>query len=271
MRPLARMLRNAWRQLRFQAWIVRARLELRRCGGRLRIEAPHGARFDSSPAIKSIPEGSGSGTLTLRIGRDVWLGRKMTIEVWARGDNVLEIGDRTRFLDGVRIALRSGAVRFGPNCLIRDGVWIKSDGDLVAGDEVTLSHHSAVHCTGRIELEDLVGIGDRACVLDSDHNFDGSDEHYMSRPVQVSPVRIGRNTMVAVGAVVLRGARIGPNSVVSSNAVVRAGEYPRASVLSGNPAEVLKVLSSDSGDSQQPDALSPSQPGAGPPSPAGSP
>jgi acetyltransferase-like isoleucine patch superfamily enzyme len=219
---------------------------MRRCGGRLRVEAPHGAGFDSSPAIKSIPEGSGGGTLTLRIGNDVWLGRKTTIEVWARGDNVLEVGDRTRFLDGVRIALRSGSVRLGQNCLIRDGVWIKSDGELVAGREVTLSHHAAVHCTERIELEDLVGIGDRVSVLDSDHLFDGSDEHYMSRPVQVSPVHVGRNTMIAVGAVVLRGTRIGANSVVATNSVVRGGEYPRGAIVAGIPATLVKVLSPNS-------------------------
>src|SRR3954462_4316710 len=171
MRTIARLLRAGWQRIRFRLWVVRVRFELRRCQGRLVIEAPNGVAFDSAPRINSPAEGEGTGTLTLRFGRNVRLGRHMTIEVWAHGDNTLEIGDDSTFLNGVRIALRSGSVRFGSRCLIRDGVWIKSDGDLVAGDVVTPSHHAAVHCTERIELEDLVGLGERASLLDSDHLF----------------------------------------------------------------------------------------------------
>ncbi len=82
----------------------------------------------------------------------------MTIEVWALGDNLIEIGDDTNFENGVRILLRCGSIRFGRRCRIRDGIWIKSDGDLIAGDKVTLGRHGAVHCSESIEIEDFVGI-----------------------------------------------------------------------------------------------------------------
>jgi acetyltransferase-like isoleucine patch superfamily enzyme len=243
MRSIARTARSLWYRARFLAWVRRLRLELARQGGRLVVEAPYGARFDGPPAIKAFPAGDGSGVTTLRLGRDVRLGRHATLELWAKGDNLLELGDQTRLLNGVRIALRSGSARFGPDCLIRDGVWIKVDGELMVGHGVTLSHHAAVHCTERIDLEDLVGLGDRVSVIDSDHTFDGTDVHYMRKPVHTTPVSIERNSMIAVGAVVLRGARIRRNSVVTTNAVVRAGEYPPASLLAGNPARVVRTLS----------------------------
>jgi acetyltransferase-like isoleucine patch superfamily enzyme len=215
------------------------------------VEDAGDVAFESPPRILSIPQGSGSGTLRLRFGRGVRLGRHMAIEVWARGDSTLEIGDGTVFMNGVRIALRSGSVRLGEKCLVRDGVWIKSDGELIAGAGVTLSHHAAVHCTQRIELGDIVGLGDRVTVLDSNHVFDGSDEHYMLRPLKVEPVRIGRNSMVAVGAVVLPGADIGPNSVVSANSVVIGGEYPAGSLLAGNPSQVVRSLARPSDAAKQ--------------------
>src|SRR3954453_19965773 len=142
MRAIARALRAGWQRIRFRLWVVRVRLELGRCDGRLVIEAPNGVAFDSAPRINSTPQGEGTSTLTLRFGRNVRLGRHMTIEVWAHGDNMLELGDDCTFLNGVRVALRSGSVRFGSRCLIKDGVWIKSDGDLVTGDVVTLGPHA---------------------------------------------------------------------------------------------------------------------------------
>lgn len=237
------MIALAWgRRIKFAIWVGRMRAQLARQGVALELDAPEGARLDGFPALRHFAEGDGPGALRLRLGSDVRLGRGMTIEVFTGADNSLEIGDVGRVLDGVRIALRGGSVRFGPKCLVRDGVWIKSAGEFVAGEGVTLSSYTAIHCTGRIELEDLVGLGERVSVIDSDHTFDGTDKHYMRKPLTVSPVRIGRNSMVAFGAVVLRGVTMGPNSVVAANSVVRKGDYPRAAVIAGNPARVIKEL-----------------------------
>jgi acetyltransferase-like isoleucine patch superfamily enzyme len=210
------------------------------------VDAPHGALFDGAPTIKATRQGEGSATLTLRFGKNVRLGRGMTLEVWALGDNLLEAGDDVTFLNDVRISLRSGSVRFGPNSIVRDGVLIKSNGNLHAGRKVTIGHHAAVHCHGEVILEDLAGTGERVSVIDSEHAFEPDDVHYTDKPVKVTPVRIGRNTMLAINAVVLRGADIGRNSVVAANAVVREGKYPDASVLAGSPAKVVKTF--DSGE-----------------------
>ena len=243
MRAIARALREVVRAARFRAWAARLRFELWRQGGRLEIEAPHGVHFDSAPNIRAFPSGNGDGLLRLRIGRDVRLGRNMTIEVFAQGNNELAIGDGARFLANVRITLRSGTLLLGSDCLVRDGAWIKVDGTLSVGNGVTVGPYSAVHCADQITLDDLVGLGERVSLIDSDHTFDGSDIHYMLKPISTSPVHLQRQTMVAMGSVVLRGALIGPNSVVAANSVVRGGNYLKGSLLAGNPAKVLKILS----------------------------
>ena len=229
---------NAWRRLRFRLWVIELRLRLHRAGARLELDAPHGATLDSRPVVRAFPLGTGSGVFSLRVGPEVKLGHRVTIEIWAGGDNRLAIGRRSLIEDSVRLILRSGTIEMGEFCNLRDGAWLKSDGELILGDNVQVSQHDALHCDRRLELEDWVGLAERVTVLDSDHSFDGSDVHFRDQPLQVAPTTLGRNTFVAANAVVLRGSTIGANSFVAANAVVRGGDYPAGSLLAGIPARV---------------------------------
>ena len=78
--------------------LVRTFMRMRRKGGRLVLEAPHGARLDDFPRIRALAQGDGDGTFTLRLGRDVTLGKGMTFEIWAGGTSTLEIGDHGLFM-----------------------------------------------------------------------------------------------------------------------------------------------------------------------------
>jgi len=237
-----RPLRELRRALRFRVWIAHLRLDLRRRGGRLVLDAPHGARFDSPPHVEAIPAGDGDGTFTLRLGRGVTLGRHMTLEVHARGTNVLELGDGVYFQHGARVQLRSGTIRLGPRTNVRDWTLLRSSGELLVGEEVAISNGTVLHCTRRLELGDLVGLAERVSILDSDHQADGTDAHFYQRPLKVEPVTLGRNVFVAANAVVLCGAHVEPNSVVGANAVVGAGRYPGGWLIAGVPARAVKRL-----------------------------
>jgi acetyltransferase-like isoleucine patch superfamily enzyme len=201
--------------------------------------------FDGPPALRVYPGSAEKATLTLRLGRGIRLGRDMTIEIYAEGDNALTIADGVEFHNNVRILLRSGAVSLGPRTRVRDGVLLKSDGDLVVGEAVTLGPYGAVHCSERIVLEDFVGLGERVSLVDSDHAFDGEDLDFLKKPLTTSPILIARQTMIAIGSVVLRGAEIGANSVVAANSVVREGSYAPGSMIAGNPARAVKSLGQD--------------------------
>ena len=229
--------------MRFRAWTARLRVELRRRGAELVVDAPHGALFDGPPIIKVYPGPNGERSrFTLRIGRDVRIGRDLTLEVYAQGENLLELSDGVDIHNNVRFLVRAGSITLGARSRVRDGVLIKSDGAVTVGSAVTLGPYGALHCTERITLDDLVGLGERVSIIDSDHTFDGVDLDFLKKPLAVTPIHLGRGTMVAIGTVILRGADIGANSAIAANSVVRGGEYGEASLLAGNPARTVREL-----------------------------
>ena len=235
-----RSIQSSWHRIRFRIWVTGLRVRLRAAGGRLELDAPHGAVLESMPIVKAYPLGEGGGVFRLRIGADVRIGSLLVIELFARGDNVLALGAGSLVQNSVRLILRGGAIEIGRQTSVRDGAWLKSDGQLVLGDHVQISQHDALHCERRLELEDWVGLAERVTVLDSDHGFDGSDVHFRDQELAVEPTVIGANTFAAAGAVILRGTRLGKNSFVAANAVVRGGDYEPGSLLAGIPAKVIE-------------------------------
>jgi len=237
-----RAFRGIWRAARFRAWAARLDLTLRRNGGRLALDAPHGATFDGPPLVKATMDGGPGGTLTLRLGRDVRLGRDMTLEVWAGADNSFEVGDGTYFGQACRLQLRGGAIRIRSSAQVRDFVGLKSSGELRVGERVVLGHGTMLHCTQGIDISDRVGLGERVSLIDSDHAADGSDVFYLDQPLRVTPVRLGPNVLVGANAVILRGSEIGANAVVAAGAVLSGGDYPGSWLIGGVPARPLKQL-----------------------------
>jgi acetyltransferase-like isoleucine patch superfamily enzyme len=242
MRGVARFLRDAWLDWRTWRWLMRLRFELRRNGGRLQVESWRGVRMAQRPRIRALPLGEGSGVTRLRLAPDVLIGYGVMVEIRARGDNVLEIGRGSQIQEGVRLDLRSGAIRIAEGCLIHANAVLKSDGDLVVGREVRISFGTCLHCDERIELGDFAGLAEQVTIVDSDHRADGSDTPFMSLPIESDPVLIEDNVFIARGSAVLRGARIRKNSVVAANSVVPGGEYPESSLIAGAPAKPVRRL-----------------------------
>jgi acetyltransferase-like isoleucine patch superfamily enzyme len=241
---------DAARRARFQAWALRADIQLRKRGSRLVLDAPYGARFDTPPVIQFTPQGlsrplSGRGepALVLKIGRNVDLGRELVFELRADGHNVVEIGDHSTFLGHGRVILFDGTITMGRETQVRTFAILKSSAVLKIGDVCTISHQSMVHCGVGIELEDRVTIGERVSVLDSDHALDGGDEYNMTQGDRYSPIRLGRNAFIGANSVILRGANIGRNTLVGAGAVVRGGEYPDGHLIAGSPARAVRELS----------------------------
>jgi acetyltransferase-like isoleucine patch superfamily enzyme len=228
---------------RFAVWAARLRAGLRRHGATLRIEGR--APFASAPRVTLLELGEGGGTTHLRFAPGVSLGRDMELVLWTRGDNRLELGPGAYFQRGVRVELRGGSVALGAHTHVHDGAVLKSQGELLVGEEVTISFGDVLACTERIEIGDLCGLGERVTVIDSDHTHDGSDHHWLRQPLRVAPVRLGRNVLVSANAVVLKGAEIGDNAVVAAGAVVPSGAHPAAHLLAGIPAAPVRPLVAD--------------------------
>jgi galactoside O-acetyltransferase len=56
---------------------------------------------------------------------------------------------------------------------------------------------------------------------------------------------IGDDVWLGANCIILKGARIGAGSVVAAGAVVLRGEYPPCSLLAGNPAKVIRSIDPD--------------------------
>jgi acetyltransferase-like isoleucine patch superfamily enzyme len=228
---------------RFELWAARLRARLRRHGATLRIEGR--APFHSPPQVDVKDLGSGSATTTLRFVPGAHLGRGLELVVWAKGDNRLELSAGAYFQRGVRVELRGGTITLGAHTHVRDGAVLKSEGELVIGEEVTVSFGDVLACTERIEIGDLCGLGERVTITDSDHTHDGTGEHYLKQPLRLAPVKLGRNVLVSANAVVLKGATIGDNAVIAAGAVVGRGEHPGGHLLAGVPAKPVRPLSGE--------------------------
>jgi acetyltransferase-like isoleucine patch superfamily enzyme len=258
LRRPARAARARWRSARFRAWAVRVDLELRRRGGRLELDAPHGLAFEDPPLIRARQLGAGGGTLTLRIGRGVSVGRRCAIEIWAGADNTIDLGDNVLIEDDVKLHLFGGSVRVGPESQLRDLVRIKSSGDARLGRKVVLGYQTMLHCAERVEMEDFAVTAERVSVVDSDHGFDGGDEYFFDAPLKTSPILLERNSFCASGTTILRGVRLGRNAVLGAGAVLAGGDYPAGWLMVGVPAKPLKPLPAAAAASQsEPIAPSP--------------
>jgi acetyltransferase-like isoleucine patch superfamily enzyme len=228
---------GSWRRLRLGLWAAAVRTRLRWAGMRLRLEA---AEAPAGPLPRVDPLGRGPGTFTLRLGRGVRFDGDTGIYV-EPGDNSLDIGDEVRVSAGARFKLLGGQVSVGPRTVVRDGAVLKASGRLSIGAANVISYGVVVHCSESVVREDHVGLGDRTTVVDSAHETDGSDTPWVQQPAPAEPVVVGRNTMVFANATILRGSRVGRNSVVAAGAVV-SGEHPDAVVLAGVPAVVTRKV-----------------------------
>ena len=117
------------------------------------------------------------------------------------------------FVDGVR-----GKIFIGNNCHING---------------------SCIHAKGKIEIGNDCVIAAGVSVIDSNgHEVKGDNRHIQDNP---SPIIIGNNVWIGLNAIVLKGSTIGDNSVISAGSVVK-GCFPANSIISGNPAKVVKII-----------------------------
>jgi acetyltransferase-like isoleucine patch superfamily enzyme len=245
LKAVLRAARRSWQTLRFRLWTLRLGFRLRRNGSRLRVEAPHGAQFFSLPHLEIAllgGDGSRRGTLTLRLGRDVKLGRGLTLDIWARGQNVLELGDRATLQSWCRIQLHDGRIAIANDVQIRDYVLIKSKGELTVGEWSILSRDVIVHATERISIADRVGIAERSTIVDSEHVHDGSEAFFLDNPVRTAPIVIESNVLLHANVMVLAGTTIRSNSMVAAGALMTPRDYESGWLYVGVPAKPLRRL-----------------------------
>lgn len=116
------------------------------------------------------------------------------------------------------------------------------DPRLSIGDGTTVGDGVFINCTNSIEIGKHLIISSRVYIGDAGH-------HYMNLglPITLSantegrPVKIGDQTWIGVGAVIMEGVTIGKHAIIGSNSVVNKS-VPDYGVAAGVPAKLIKML-----------------------------
>jgi acetyltransferase-like isoleucine patch superfamily enzyme len=189
-----------------------------------------------------LETGPHPGTLTLRLGREVRIGRDCILDLADGVDGVVELADGVQLQSRVRLQPWGGAIRLGARAQLRDACELKSKGELVLGEHAICGRNVTLHCHQAVTLGDRVGLAERVTITDSDHANDGTDVWFMDQPVHADPVVLERNVFCGTNVVVLRGSSILRNAVVAAGAVVTGGEHAGGWLIGGVPARALKPL-----------------------------
>ena len=112
---------------------------------------------------------------------------------------------------------------------------------LFIGDRCVLGARTTITAHERIDIGDAVFFGQGVFVTDASHGYQDPGLPIGKQLGAHQPVSIGPGTWVGHGAVILPGSRIGRNVVVAAGAVVR-GVVEDFAVVAGSPARVVRRL-----------------------------
>ncbi|MGV3759525.1 MAG: acyltransferase, partial [Actinomycetota bacterium] len=165
-------------------------------------------------AIITFPPGDHAGQEHISIGALTTIAPLVTLSVGMAPGQPLPEG------------ATSPVLRIGDRCLIGQGSHLVAHRSLEIGDDVIT--------------------GPRCYVTDQNHVYaDPAVPIRLQWPAD-DPVSIGSGSWLGAGAVVLPGTRLGRNTVVAAGAVVR-GEFPDHAVLAGAPARVVRRWTPEEG------------------------
>jgi acetyltransferase-like isoleucine patch superfamily enzyme len=115
------------------------------------------------------------------------------------------------------------------------------------GRNVFVNQNCTFYDLGGLDIGDDVLIGPNVSIITSGHPLEPS----LRRSVTTGkPIVIERNVWIAAGATIIGGVTVGENSVVAAGSVVTR-DVPPNTLVGGNPAKLIRMLSDDRGNYQQ--------------------
>jgi acetyltransferase-like isoleucine patch superfamily enzyme len=148
---------------------------------------------------------------------------------------------------GQNIVFEPGVLVFHPeNIEIEDDVYIGHytilkgyyKNKMIIGKGAWIGQQCFFHSAGGIEIGSHVGIGPGVKILTSSHTLGNIHTPILHNPVEFAPVKVGDNSDIGVGAIILPGVNIGVGVQVGAGAVVTQSVENYA-VVAGVPAKVL--------------------------------
>lgn len=107
------------------------------------------------------------------------------------------------------------------------------------GHSVYINFNLTMVDDGPIVIEDCVQIGPNVTLISGSHPVDPGLRNRLWQYTE--PVRIGKNSWIGAGVIILPGVEIGENSVIGAGSVVTRS-IPADSVAAGNPCRVMRKI-----------------------------
>ncbi len=198
-----------------------------------------------------------SARLTVRrwLGAQIRRARRYTAEIATVGPNDAYAQSFHRFGAGAALMFPQGVIYneryiaigedalIGPNVCLTAG--IGPEQTMLSNPVVTIGRKCIIgrgsHVIGHwsIVLGDEIQTGPYVYITDQNHGYEGLDIPVGWQTPSEAAVEIGSGSWLGANVVILPGTKLGRNTVVAAGAVVR-GEFPDHVVLGGVPARILR-------------------------------
>jgi acetyltransferase-like isoleucine patch superfamily enzyme len=147
------------------------------------------------------------------------------------------------------LIIGSGCIEVGNDVHIGSPcTWdVGPNAELIIGDRVSLNYRGVISVRDSVRIGDDTLIAGEVAIFDNTNHPVSPAQRLARRPpsaAEIGPVVIGRNVWIGLRCMIMRGVTIGDNAVVAAGSVVTRSVPPNT-VVAGNPAVVIKCLTSD--------------------------
>lgn len=133
-------------------------------------------------------------------------------------------------------------ISISADCCIDEGVFLQCDQDgdgIEIGSGTRINSNTHILAGSKIIIEDKVLIAPFSLISSNNHRHD-LDTPIMDQGMKPSlPIRIRKGSWIGQSAIILGGTDLGENSVVAAGAIVLKGQYQKKSVILSTRAHLL--------------------------------
>ena len=136
-------------------------------------------------------------------------------------------------------------LEIGSGCILEPDIYFKFDGywqpgpSIRIGNRVFIGRGVEFNVQGSIQIDDDSGIGSGCVLADHNHGTADVESRMRDQPAEIASIHIGRDVIVGVNSVILKGIEIGDRAVVAAGSVVTKS-IPANEIWGGNPARKIR-------------------------------